>query len=183
MAGMCLLSGLVGAVVANGMRPAPAASASAGPEARVQRVEDELAIRRILIEYGKNLDNRDYRAYSQLFARQGQLHSGVGTAVGPDGIYTMLTKVMPPAWDEPHEAHATLHLMTNPIIDITGDEATVLSKYTFIVTGEDGRPRPQIAAHYRDRMVREDGVWKIAERTSHADILPPNPTGGQGGGK
>jgi hypothetical protein len=100
--------------------------------------------------------------------------------VGPDGIYEMLTKVMAPEWDEPHETHSTLHLMTNPIIDIKGDEATVLSKYTFMVTGEDGRPRPQIAAHYRDRMVREDGVWKIAERTSYADIMPK---GGPGGGK
>src|SRR3546814_7647764 len=48
----------------------------------------------------------------------------------PDGIYAMLTKVMPPAWDEPHEAHATLHLMTNPIIDITGDEATRSEEHT-----------------------------------------------------
>ena len=42
----------------------------AGPslEQRVQRMEDGSAIRRILIEYGADLDAKDYHAYAALFA-------------------------------------------------------------------------------------------------------------------
>ncbi|HSG34059.1 MAG TPA: hypothetical protein VLA37_05955, partial [Sphingomonadaceae bacterium] len=37
-------------------------------EERLQRLEAESAIRRILVEYGAFLDGRDYAAYAALFA-------------------------------------------------------------------------------------------------------------------
>ena len=45
-------------------------------EARVQKVEDENAIRELLIEYGRRLDAHDLEGYSQLFAKDGEWIGG-----------------------------------------------------------------------------------------------------------
>ena len=49
---------------------------------RLQRVEDHIAIERLLMEYGRALDNRDFAAYSQLFATNGSWSGGIGTFTG-----------------------------------------------------------------------------------------------------
>ena len=59
-------------------------------EQRVQRMEDESAIRRILIEYGADLDAKDYHAYAGLFAHDGVWQGGFGTFTGPAAIEKML---------------------------------------------------------------------------------------------
>ena len=55
---------------------APAAAlaqaAASTLEQRVQRVEDELAIRRVLIDYARLLDERDYAGYADLFTPYGE---------------------------------------------------------------------------------------------------------------
>jgi len=46
------------------------ASAPAG-DSRMQQLEDRLAIEHLLTEYGRTLDDRDFAAYSKLFAVNG----------------------------------------------------------------------------------------------------------------
>ena len=60
-------------------------------EQRVQRMEDESTIRRMLIEYGAFLDAKDYRSYAALFAPDGVWQGGFGTFTGPAAIEAMLT--------------------------------------------------------------------------------------------
>jgi SnoaL-like domain len=76
-------------------RGAPVAAESS-TSARLQRLEDESAIRHLMIEYGHDLDTRDYVAYSKLFARDGVWAGGIGTGRGPDGVLAMLQRTVGP---------------------------------------------------------------------------------------
>ena len=67
------------------------AAAIAAPKAptlaqRVQRMEDESTIRRMLVQYGAYLDARDFAGYSGLFAAQGEWVGGFGAFKGPAAI-------------------------------------------------------------------------------------------------
>ena len=67
-----------------------AAFAQASLEQRVERMEAESDIRRVLVEYGAFLDARDYSAYAGLFATDGEWVGGFGTFRGPRAIRQML---------------------------------------------------------------------------------------------
>ncbi|MGZ3271069.1 MAG: nuclear transport factor 2 family protein [Croceibacterium sp.] len=142
-------------------------------EQRVQRMEDESAIRRILIEYGADLDAKDYHAYAALFAHDGVWQGGFGTFTGPAAIEKMLVDNL--GASEPGFVNkANFHMLTNPIIEIDGDRAHVTSKYLFW-TSTDGKPTPLLAGRYVDDFVRENGQWKIARRATWGAIPSRDP--------
>src|SRR6187399_2798794 len=144
---------------------APAATlAQPTLEQRVQRMEDESAIRRMLIEYGAFLDAKDYRSYAALFAPDGVWQGGFGTFTGPAAIEAMLTANLGAA-EARFVNKANFHMLTNPLITLDGDRAHVESKYLFWTRSPDDRPTPLLAGRYVDEFVREDGRWKIARRT------------------
>jgi uncharacterized protein (TIGR02246 family) len=152
-------------------------------EQRVQRMEDESAIRKVLIEYGAFLDAKNYHAYATLFAADGVWQGGFGTFTGPAAIEKMLTDNL--GAPEPGFVNkSNFHLLTNPIIEIDGDRAHVTSKYLFWTKSPDDRPTPLLAGRYVDDFVRENGQWKIARRTTWGAIpfrdpnLPPAAGGG-----
>jgi hypothetical protein len=78
-----------------------------------------------------------------------------------------------PAATKPGETN--FHLLTNPIIDVTGDRATATSKWSFVRL-VDGKPVIQLSGRYEDTLVREKGVWKFQRR--YAPPIPgaPGPT-------
>lgn len=146
---------------------------------RIQRASDELDIMRLQLDYGLRLDNRDFDGYAATFAEDGVMNSGIGSARGHAAIRRMLVD----NFGEPPPSGVTVssvHLLGNPLIEIDGDRAGGTLKYLFVVTGAQGQPASRIVAHYRDRYVRENGEWRIQERTSHADILAGNPVSGDG---
>ena len=148
---------------------AMAKDARASLEQRVQRMEDESAIRKVLIEYGAYLDAKDYHAYAALFARDGVWQGGFGTFTGPAAIEKMLIDNL--GAPEPGFVNkSNFHLLTNPIIEIDGDTAHVTSKYLFWTRSPDDRPTPLLAGRYVDDFVRENGAWKIARRTTWGAI-------------
>ena len=164
--------------------PLAAAAKDAAPSLaqRVQRLEDESAIRKILIEYGADLDAKDYHAYAALFAKDGVWQGGFGTFTGPAAIEAMLVKNL--GAPEPGFVNkANFHLLTNPIIEIDGDRAHVTSKYLFW-TAVDNKPTPLLAGRYIDEFVRENGAWKIARRVTWGAIpfRDPNAPVAAGGG-
>lgn len=136
---------------------------SASVEGRLARVEDHIAIERLLMEYGRTLDKHDFAAFSQLFAANGEWTGNVGTFKGPAGIQAAMEKYFKPAAG----AAPFYHVLTNAIIDIDGNRATASSKWTFIqfVAG-----RPQIGAvgYYEDTLIRENGRWRFLHRQAPA---------------
>ena len=137
-------------------------------EARLRRVEDELAIRRILADYTAFLDARDYDSYVALFAEQGEWTNHGGRFTGRAAIRAMLEQVVGPPGNP---SGATYHLNSNERVDVEGDRATAVSRFLFMMRSPENRPVPALAGLYRDEFVREAGHWKIARRVAQ-DLIP-----------
>jgi hypothetical protein len=142
---------------------------AASVSARLQQVEDHIAIERVLMEYGRALDSRDFTKYSQLFAKEGEWSGSLGTFRGPAAIKTAMEEAFKNSKAAPIPTN--FHLLTNAIIDLQGDRATAWSKWTFMrVAG--GKPIVALAGQYEDTLVREDGQWKFLRRTAQTPTSP-----------
>jgi ketosteroid isomerase-like protein len=145
---------------------------------RIRALEDEKAIREVLVQYGEFLDARDYKAYAQLFASDGVWSGGFGTFTGPAAIEAMLKDNM---GEQPAGFinKDNFHLNTTMVVHVNGDTATARSRYLFMTRAEGDRPVAALAGRYVDELVRENGQWKIKTRKSHGVIpyrdgnLPP----------
>ena len=135
-------------------------------EARIQRIEDRAEIERLLMEYGRSLDNRDFAKYSRLFASNGEWSGSLGTYRGPAAIQAAMEKSFASAADIPKGTN--YHLLTNAIIDIDGDRATAESKWAFVTLEEKKPPLMAFAGRYEDSLVREKGEWKFLRRVAKA---------------
>jgi uncharacterized protein (TIGR02246 family) len=141
-------------------------------EQRLERVEGELAIRRVLVEYSATQDARDYVGYTELFATEGEWVNGNTVYKGREAIYEMLTGLYgeTPAGYVNSESY---HISSNPQIDMNGDRATVKSRHLLIMRGPNGEPTPMLGGRYEDEFIREHGEWKILRRQD----FPVMPTG------
>ena len=155
---------------------AAAVAPSAGRQmaARVQRLEDDAEIRRLLTDYGRLLDARDFAGYSRLFAqRTGEWVGGFGTARGSAAIRKLMEDNigrMAPA--TPGASH---HLLTNFEIDLDGGRATAWSRWSFVTQSPEKRPQIVFSGHYDDQLVREKGRWKFQRRVVSTDIPAGEP--------
>jgi len=142
-------------------------AASPSPDARLRRIEDQIAIERLLTEYGRTLDARDFAAYSALFARDGEWQGALGTYNGPAAIQAAMQKIFTAAAADIPKGR-NFHVMSNFIIDVHGDGATARS--TFIFYKMNGSvPEAAVAGRYEDELTREKGTWRFLRRTA----LPP----------
>jgi uncharacterized protein (TIGR02246 family) len=166
--GSILVGGILAAIAA-----LPAAAAQAGgdtTEQRLQRVEDELAIRRVLVDYSSMQDARDYAGYAALFAREGEWVNGRTVHKGREAIHKMLVDLYgsPPPGFVNNESY---HISSNPQIDLKGERATVRSRHLLVMRGPKGEPVPALAGRYEDEFIREDGKWKILRRVDYP-VMP-----------
>lgn len=159
------------------MQKHPVGAASTSLESRVQKLEDEKAIEKVLIEYGHALDTLDLDGYSKLFAKEGTWKGGIGEAKGPEGIKAMLQKALSKAPPYDPNKVRSFHMMTNFYIQVNGDRATGRSKWTFFGRTEDNKLVPRLSGHYDDTYIREDGKWKILSRVAPHDIPNPDENG------
>lgn len=136
--------------------------------ARVQRVEDIQEIQRVLLDYGRFLDARDFASYSRLFAKDGEWAGGFGTVQGPAAIQAFMEKQIA----GPNRGN-TFHILSNFEIDVQGDTATAWSRWTFVTPGADKKPAVSQAGRYDDTFVRENGHWKFKRRVASNDIPIP----------
>ena len=140
------------------------AAAPASLETRLRLVEDQKAIERLLVDYGRSLDNRDFAAYSRLFAANGEWKGALGSYRGPAAIRTAMEKIFTDAATDIPKGK-NFHVMSNFVIDIQGDRAT--AKSTFIFYKMNGnKPEAEVAGRYEDILIREDGVWRFLQRSA-----------------
>ncbi len=157
-----VLAGTAVLVVTHAASPPDKASL----EARVQRIEDHIQIERLLMEYGRTLDHRDFAAYSHLFAGNGEWTGTLGSYRGPAAIQAAMEKSFGAATDIPKGAN--YHLLTNVIIDIDGDRAKAESKWAFVTLEEKKPPQTAAAGRYEDTLIRENGQWRFLSRVARA---------------
>lgn len=139
-------------------------------ETRLQELEDELAIQRVITDYSTHLDSRDYEGYVGLFTEDGIWQNGDTRREGRTEIREMLGGLFGEVEDD-FVNLSSFHQVSNFEIDIDGDRARAKSRFVFYMRGEDGEPTPELSGQYQDELVRVDGDWKIAHRTDHT-IMP-----------
>jgi hypothetical protein len=133
---------------------------------RVRALEDREQIRNLIQAYRKTLDDRDLRAFSELFAAEGTWTGRSGTATGPQEIYSMLTAALP---DNPPAPGSTLwHLNTDPAIEVNGDRASAFTFWMHVRRGDGDVPLLPTLGGYQDELIRQDGRWRFQLRT----VLP-----------
>lgn len=171
MAGTMNSSRFLTAVALAGVLAGPVHAQSRGDAAaRMQRIEDRADIERLLIEYGRTLDARDFKAYAALFAKDGVWSGGMGTVQGPAAIQAFMEKAIP----GPNTAH-NFHILSNFAIDVNGDTATAWSRWTFMAPGPNNTAVAAQSGRYDDTLVREDGRWKFKRRVASNDIPAGSP--------
>ena len=144
--------------------------------ARLQRLEDIEQIRRLLVDYGRHLDRRDFAAYAGLFAEQGVWDGGFGAGTGPAQIQAMMEKSIGGTLIEGSQSN--FHLLTNFEIEVEGDQGRAWSRWSFVGQDPDKRARILYAGRYDDQFVREGGRWKFKRRAVTGDLPgqpPPTP--------
>src|SRR5690606_19899943 len=99
------------------LAPIPAAAQQATVEQRLETLEAESQIRRVLVEYGQFLDGKDFASYAALFAEDGVWHGGFGSFTGPAAIEAMLVANL--GAPEPGFVNkSTFHMMAGPLIHV-----------------------------------------------------------------
>lgn len=151
---------------------ADAASAMAALQQRVQVLEDREAIRSLILAYGVAHDNRDYRSFAALFAREGEWVSGMGSAKGPEAIFKLMDDMI--GHNPQPGGSGTFHILSNEEITVAGDLATANTKWMYVTPDEDGGPDILILGHYVDEFIREDGVWKFLRREAPVNLQQGN---------
>ena len=147
--------------------PGFAPAAPTPSDARMQQMEDRLAIEHLLTEYGRTLDSRDFAAYSRLFAVNGEWKGALGTYRGPAAIQAAMEKIFTDAAADIPKGK-NFHVMSNFDISVQGDRATARSMFIFYKM-EGSKPEAAVAGRYEDILIRENGAWRFLLRTA----LPP----------
>jgi uncharacterized protein (TIGR02246 family) len=139
-------------------------------EQRLQRLEDEAAIYRVMVEYAATQDARDFAGYAALFAKNGEWVNGKSVHKGREAIHRMLIDLYgaPPPGYVNNESY---HITSNPQITVNGDRATARSRHLLVMRGPKGEPTPALAGRYEDELIREDGQWRILRRVDYP-VMP-----------
>jgi len=148
----------------------PVSAAAASVPASIQDVADHLAIERLLTEYGRTLDNRDFAAYAALFAREGEWKGALGTYRGPAAIQAAMEKIFKDAVADIPKG-SNFHVMSNFIIDVQGDRATAHSTFIFYKLNKSV-PEAAVAGRYEDVLIRENGAWRFLQRNALPVVSP-----------
>jgi hypothetical protein len=130
--------------------------------ARLMELEDREAIRLLLRDYGRLLDERRFDEFGQLFAAAGEYVSAGTTTRGPSAIAESLRRIMsgnPLGLGEPN-----FHVLFNDRIELHGEQASATSQSFFVAPGADGAPRLIMMASYEDKFVRTATGWRYAQR-------------------
>jgi hypothetical protein len=150
---------LLAATLLATMTTAQSGKSKESAEARLQRFADKEEIANVLLTYGRSLDDRDFATYSSLFAADGEWVGGFGSVKGPANMGGNATK--------------NYHLLSNFVINVTGDTATAWSRWAFVQPQQTGGATIAQAGRYDDTFVRENGVWKFKKRTASNDTGRP----------
>jgi hypothetical protein len=141
-------------------------------EMRLRGLEAREEIGQLLINYGRTLDQRDFKAFSKLFATDAEYGGGAGNGMtkGPEAIAKLLEDVFQ---KNPTQVNApNYHLFANEVIQVNGDRAIALSKGIFVVRSDTNKPEAIMLATYNDILIRENGIWKFKQRIVQGDIPP-----------
>lgn len=124
-------------------------------------LEDKEEIRDLLCEFCLRADAADADGWAGLFCDDGTFTSDPGPTlaqveplIGREALHGYALAKFP--------AINGVHLSTNAVIRVSGDQATASSYVVFILD----RPQPRVATagRFEDRLVKVNGQWRFASR-------------------
>jgi uncharacterized protein (TIGR02246 family) len=124
-------------------------------------VHDELAIHRVLARYCHTIDDGAFDEFALLWTDDAEFVLRGTVTRGRDAIRNTIEAMQPPE-------RRGRHLTMNPVVDVDGDAAHVVSDFLFF--GRDpGAPAEGTAAlqylgRYLDDFVRTDAGWQFGRR-------------------
>jgi hypothetical protein len=121
--------------------------------------DDNEGIRGLLHAYCHHVDSGHADEWADLFTEDGTFDVQRGDFGLGDGHFAGRAELRGMA---SHFRADGLHVSTNPMIDVNGDEATV-SSYVLVLEGTTD-PRVRMAGRYEDRLRKVDGRWRFASR-------------------
>jgi hypothetical protein len=132
-----------------------------------ERIEIERACERLVYDYSRALDLGDMSGAANFFAENGSMARPMAPNQVIEGRETIRASLL----TRP-KTLLTKHLATNVMIDVeTRDTARGISYLTMVATTPPGEATPPFVSQgpiyfgeFRDRFVREQGVWKFLER-------------------
>jgi uncharacterized protein (TIGR02246 family) len=139
--------------------------------ARLRRLEDLEAIRGLFQDYRRHLDRKDFRAYADLFAAEGEFVAGPDGSIrakGPAAIFDLVDGMRGSLLTD--KGGDDVHVAVNEAIKLDGDRATAVSTWVYILRAEGDVPEVAKVGHYEDVLTREDGRWKFLRREAPTDI-------------
>lgn len=136
-------------------------------QGRLQRLEDLQEIQQLCLAYGRLLDQRDFHAYAQLFAEDGEILLGpVARARGRAEIEATMARALGPAGPT-----SGVHIIGIPVVQLDGDTATAETQWASAGLGADGdKAVLGMIGRHVDELVREDGRWRFKRRRGFVDI-------------
>lgn len=138
-------------------------------EARVRALEDELAIHRLIVQYGLAVDAGDAEGGAAVFAPDGVYDTDVGVMDGRDAVAAMVRG----ARHQSMVGHCA-HQLGPAVVRVDGDRAEALGYSRVYLEGPAGTHVYRVSAN-RWELRRRDGGWLIDRRTTrrlgHAEAL------------
>lgn len=123
-------------------------------EARIERIEDRIAISELRARYSFLVDQGEGHVAVKLFTEEGEFHGPIKSYRGHKEQLTH--------YDE-HVLSGMWHFNTNEIIRIEGNTASG-ECYCFMPCSFENESYV-CACRYDDLLAKQDGVWKFTSRT------------------
>lgn len=136
---------------------------------RVQALEDELAIHRLIVRYGLAVDAGDADGAAAVFTEDGVYDVDVGRMEGRDAVRAMVR-------GERHQAMVghCAHQIGPAVVEVDGDRAIATGYSRVYLQTVAGTHVYRVSCN-RWSLVRRDEGWRIAHRTTrvlgHAEAL------------
>lgn len=136
---------------------------------RLQRLEDELAITKLLASYGPSVDSGNADRAAGLWSNDGTYDVEDWLMTGRRGVHDMVSS----AGHQDLVATGCCHFLGPAVVTVTGDSAVAVCESLVLLSdGESGyRVWRATANHFV--LERLDGRWQITARTSR--LLNGNP--------
>lgn len=119
---------------------------------------DRLAIAETLARYCRGIDRCDAGLLAEVFTPDAHLDYGSGAAPIGETIAGLMAGL--------GAMRLTQHTISNTVMRITGTTAMAETNCValHILPGADGESELVVGGRYLDRLVKQDGAWRIAER-------------------
>jgi hypothetical protein len=130
-------------------------------EQRVQRLEDEVAVLRLVNSWGPAVDTGSSRAAGGLWHEEGVLVSDLSQLEGPDAVLAMVDS----EGQQALIAQGCAHVQSAPIVTIDGDTAEAVTYSQVYLHADEGHQVWRVSANLWE-FGRTPAGWRVTRRSN-----------------